>query len=140
MGSASMKSSSVSTAQTPRNTQNLPTSRPRPLSCARAHTNLPTPQRNCPISSWRRLCEQVFVLSQELRQRLRRLAGEVFERVGDVIEGLIFGRASAHVAPQVGEVFHRNGVDPESRSGAGPLVVVDLDILHRPAQDVAERL
>src|SRR5271163_5214075 len=111
---------------------------PRPLSCARAHANLRTPQRNCPTSSWRRLCEQVFVLSQELRQRLRWLAGEVFERVGDVIEGLIFGRASAQVAPQVGEVFHRNSVDPDSRSVAGPLIVVDLDITHRPAQDVAE--
>src|SRR5580693_10442651 len=140
MGSASMKSSSVSTAQTSRNTPNLPTSRPRPLSCARVHANLPTSQRNCPISAWRRLCEQVFVLSQKLRQRLRWLAGEVFERVGDVIEGLILGRASAQVAPQVGEVFHRNSVDPNSRSGAGPLIVVDLDITHRPAQDFAERL
>ena len=63
------------------------------------HANLPTSQRNCPISSWRRLCEQVFVLSQELRQRLRWLAGEVLERVADVIESLIFGRASAQVAP-----------------------------------------
>ena len=74
------------------------------------------------------------MLSQELRQRLRWLAGEVFERLADVIEGLIFGRASAQVAPQVGEVFHRNSVDPESRSGADPLIVGDLDITHRPAQ------
>src|SRR6202035_5727612 len=100
---------------------------PRPLSCARAHANLPIPQHNCPTSSWRRRCEQVFVLSQELRQRLWWLAGEVFERVGDVIEGLILRRASAQVAASVGEAFHRNSVDPESRSGAGPLIVVDLD-------------
>ena len=42
----------------------VPTPRRR---CARAHANLPTPQRNCPTSSRRRLCEQVFVLAQELR-------------------------------------------------------------------------
>jgi hypothetical protein len=34
---------------------------------ARGGSNLPTPQRNCPTSSRRRLCEQVFVLAQELR-------------------------------------------------------------------------
>jgi hypothetical protein len=50
------------------------------------------------------------VLTQKLEQRLWRLAGEVFERVADVIEGLKFGRASAQVAPQVGEVFDRDSI------------------------------
>jgi hypothetical protein len=53
------------------------------------------------VSRCRPRWEQIFVLSQKLRQKLWRLAGEVFERVGDVIDGLLFGRASAQGAPQV---------------------------------------
>ena len=67
-------------------------------------------------------------------------AGEVFECVADLIRRLHFGWAGAQEAPQVGEVFDRNSVDPQSRSGAGPLIVGDLDILHLPAQDLTDRL
>ena len=48
----------------------------------------------------RRLCEQIFVLSQERQQRLWWLVREVFERLGDVIEGLMFWGAGAQVAPR----------------------------------------
>src|SRR5579859_7844462 len=83
--------------------------------------------------------EGVLVCIEELRQRDRLAAGDASDGVRDVVV-LVVWWAGTKVSPKLHQVFDRGVVDPGAGDVLEPLLVADLPVGHRPAEQLAERV